>query len=313
MKAVIGTLTPAVDSWAAELKWDGMRLQLRVEPGGSISAFSGSGRDVTSMAPELHSMNQSTPISCVLDGELVSFEGDRPSFARLQHRIHVADPAPHLLNEFPVVFLAFDVLSADGQATTALPYTSRRQLLGQILDDGPAWRTPPHGIATGNELLTFATQHELEGIVLKRPDSPYRPGQRSPDWVKIKLRNRHEFVVGGWMDGKGGLDGQIGSLLVGTYDDDGQFRYAGTVGSGLGDDDRSRLAELLTSADNPFTDSSPRWSGAPHFVAPSVVVEVEFSLWAADGVLWHPVYRGLRTDRRPQEVRREFPPTAEAP
>ncbi len=309
MKAESGSLVTH-DGWAAEIKWDGMRLQLHVG-GGQIRAYSGSGRDVTVSFPELGGLADAPGADAILDAEAVVFDGDRPSFGRLQHRIHNREPTAALLAEKPVVFIIFDLLELDGNSLLELAYRDRRRLLLDLLDEGPSWRVPAHSENGGAELLALAQQRDLEGIVLKRLDSPYRPGQRSSDWIKVKIRKRQEFVVGGWIEGSGGLVGSIGSLVVGVYDQPrdhqpaGSLIPAGSVGSGLTDADRGALADVLLPGPRPFASDLPTLSGAPHWVEPTVVVEVEYSLWSNGDSLWHPVYRGLRVDREPTDVVRE--------
>ncbi|MFT7601338.1 MAG: bifunctional non-homologous end joining protein LigD [Acidimicrobiales bacterium] len=305
MKAVIGSL-PTDEGWATELKWDGMRLQVAITDG-TLTARSSSGRDVTSHFPELADLPTSIGTDVVLDGELVAFENERPSFARLQHRIHVARPTATLLRSHPVVLIVFDLLELGDNSLLGLPYRDRRRLLVDLVDEGPTWRVPVGSDHGGEALLELATQRDLEGVVAKRLDSPYRPGRRSPDWIKVKVRKRQEFVVGGWLEGSGGLAGSIGSLIVGVYDD-GRLLPAGSVGSGLRDEDRDRFAGLFEPAECPFDVPIGGLSGPPHWVLPDHVVEVEYSLWTSGENLWHPVFRGLRIDRDPTDVIRELPP-----
>lgn len=309
MKAESGELITQT-GWGAEIKWDGMRLQLHVNSE-QVWAYSGSGRDVTISFPELDGLSEALGTEAILDAEAVVFDGDRPSFALLQHRIHNRQPTPALLAEKPVVFIIFDLLELDGNSLLDLPYRQRRRLVLDVLDEGRSWRVPAHSENGGAELLALAEQRDLEGIVLKRLDSPYRPGRRSSDWVKVKIRKRQEFVVGGWIEGSGGLAGSIGSLVVGVYDQardqqpQSSLLVAGSVGSGLTDADRATLAEAFVPGPSPFNGQVASLSGVPHWVEPTVVVEVEYSLWSSGDQLWHPVYRGLRIDKEPADVVRE--------
>jgi bifunctional non-homologous end joining protein LigD len=310
MKATLGPL-PTGEGWGYELKWDGMRLVARcqVEPGGtSVTLRSAAGRDVTSSFPELADLPDRIGASAVLDGEVVVLDDDGgPSFGRLQSRMHVIHPSAALLAEHPVVYLVFDLLELDGRSLIDLPYTSRRQVLRQLVDDGPTCRVPAGLEGGGSELLELARQRGLEGVVAKRLDSRYVPGGRSRDWVKVKVRLRQELVVGGWLPGQGALAGHIGSLLVG-YHEAGAFRFAGAVGSGLTDANRTMLtARLRPRPGCPFTDR-PVLAKPPTWVEPEVVVEVEYGSWAADGLLRHPVYAGLRDDKDPADVIREQAP-----
>ncbi len=314
MKAVPGHIPPGND-WLAELKWDGMRMQASIDSASSndrrVTLWSGSGRNVTSHFPELAGLSDAVDLDAVFDGEAAVFDGTRPSFQRLQHRIHVSNPTNVLLTDQPVVYLAFDLLALDGQDLFDVPLVDRRRLLHQVLDDGASWRVPQHS-GDPEQLFALAREHELEGIICKRPQSKYRPGRRSPDWIKVKLRKRQEFVVGGWLDGTGSLTGTIGSLLVGVHDGSPEapgtdLLFAGAVGSGLRDDTRNQLASLFTATDTcPFT-HVPKLDKTPHWVDPVAVVEVEYSLWEDDAQLWHPSFRGIRVDREPHDVVRETP------
>jgi len=313
MKATIGKL-PTGDDWAFELKWDGMRIEALCRPAGNErSAGAGlvlrsrSGRDVTSSFPELAPLADALGASAIFDGEVVVFEGDRPSFGLLQHRMHVEAPTQQLVADYPVVYVVFDLLELDGQSLLPLPYRTRRALLDDFLDDGPTWRVPPVVEGDGQPLLTLAESRGLEGVVAKRLSSRYTPGTRTADWLKVKVRRSQEFVVVGWLPGQGALEGWIGSLLLAVWDE-GRLRFAGAVGSGLAARDRAQLAPLLHPSDTCPFDEIPTLEKRPTWIEPTVVAEVEYGSWPADGLLRHPVYIGLRPDHDPTQVVRELPP-----
>ena len=275
-------------NWAVEMKWDGMRVLLLVE-GGQLTLTSRLGNDATSRFPELRALGEKLgQTEVVLDGEIVALDDDgRPSFERLQPRMQVgsAAVARKLAAERPVVCMLFDLLWLDGHSTCELPYRDRRKLLDQLALAGPTWQTPPSTVGDGQAVLHAAEELDMEGVVAKRLDSTYQPGRRSDAWRKVKTYHGQEFVVGGWLPGAGRLDGRLGSLLVGYYDD-GTLRYAGRVGSGLDDHQRSVLeAELaaLASTTRPF-DETPKLPD-PHWVEPELVVEVRFQNWTRAGVL----------------------------
>lgn len=297
------------DAWAYEMKWDGMRALLAVE-GGRVRATSRQGNDATGRFPELQALGRALgSTEVVLDGEIVTLGDDgRPSFERLQPRMQAgSDRAVRTLVETtPAVVMLFDVLWLDGHATTTLPYTDRRRLLERLALAGPAWQTPPATVGDGARAMEAARTLGFEGIVMKRLDSPYLPGRRSDAWRKRKVEGRQELVVGGWLPGKAGLAGRLGSLLVGYYDGDGVLRYAGRVGSGITGttrDDLERRLGTLERKTSPFADvpalPDPRW------VTPKLVVEVAFHEWTRAGVLRAPRYKGLRTDKDAREVTRE--------
>ena len=282
-----------------------MRIQATIDHHGpSITLRSSNGRDVTGSFPELAGLAAGLHADAVLDGEVVVFDGDRPSFGRLQQRIHVDRPNPALIESHPVVYLVFDLLVLDGNPLMELPYRTRRRLLNDLLPDGANWKTPPFVDDDPEALLEVAAERDLEGIVVKRLDSIYQPGVRSAAWRKIKIRRRQEFVIGGWLEGQRSLEKQLGSLMVGVWED-GRLVMAGRVGSGLTEVERARLERLLVVADEPPFAEIPPLDRRPVWVEPTVVVEVEYSEWPADGQLRHPVYRGLRIDRDPADVVRE--------
>lgn len=303
MKAVSGSL-PSGEGWATELKWDGMRLHVQIL-NGVISLRSASGRDVTQGFPELAELATAVHADVVLDGEAVVFSDGDPSFARLQHRIHVDRPTSALLETHPVVFVAFDLLWLNGLDATPLPYLDRRRLLAEVLTEDPRWKCPPHSLDDPSYLFQLAQTRQLEGVICKRTNSPYRPGRRSDDWVKVKVRQTAEFVVGATIAGSGSLDGQIGSLAVGVFDEKGDFHYAGSVGSGLNDKFRNLLeAQLQRRTDCPFL-TMPATQKVVQWVEPTCVVQVGYSRWDPGAQLWHPTFLGIRTDKDPSEVRRE--------
>ncbi len=309
MKATSADRPPTGSGWAAEIKWDGMRIQAAIARAGhngepSVVLRSANGRDVTGSFPELAGLAGALQADAVLDGEVVVFDGDRPSFGRLQQRIHVDRPHPALVEANPVVYIVFDLLMLDGNPLIALPYRTRRRLLNDLLPDGANWSTPPFVDDDPEALLRLAGERELEGIVVKRLDSVYEPGARSSAWRKIKIRRRQEFVVGGWLEGQRSLENQLGSLMVGVWEEGGLV-MAGRVGSGLTEIERRRLQELLVVTDDPPFVEVPPLDRRPVWVEPTVVVEVEYSEWPVGGQLRHPVYRGLRIDRDPAEVTRE--------
>lgn len=322
MKAVAGDLPPG-DGWAYEIKWDGMRVIAYLNDsvdgeaaGRRLRLETTRGHDAADRFPELGSLADAVaPLPAILDGEIVVFDEEgRPSFELLQPRIHVFDAATAARRaaEARACYIVFDLLYLDGHELTDLPYLNRRQLLGKLLDDGDAWQISPHQLDDGALLLAAARGRGLEGVIAKRQDSLYRPGRRSPSWVKVKVRNRQEFVVGGWMPGAGNRTGQLGSLLVGYYSDGGALHYAGRVGTGFSSAELTRLGEMLASLDIPEPPFQVPPEGLPpevarqaRWVRPELVAEVAFGHWTREGILRHSTYLGLRPDKSPVDVVRE--------
>lgn len=307
MLATPGPL-PTGPGWAYELKWDGVRVLADVGPDG-FSLVSRRGNDVTAAYPELAGLAEAAP-DVLLDGEVVALVDGRPSFAALQSRMHVRAPsqARRLAATVPVSYFAFDVLRLYGVDLTARPYTERRSTLERLGVEGPNWTVPPSfddGVATA----AAAQQNGLEGVVAKRLAAPYRPGMRSPDWVKVRFGQRQEFVVGGWEHGEGGRAGGIGSLLLGCYDDAGGLIYVGQVGTGFTAQALAAMGRRLAPlrrATPPFDSVPPDVRGrALSWVEPVTVVDVEFAEWTPDGRLRFASFQGVRDDKDPREVHRE--------
>ncbi len=309
MRATVGDSTDD-PAWAAELKWDGLRTQVATD-GRAVLARSSRGRDITEQFPELADLGRRLGTSAVLDGELVVFEGDRPSFPRVLQRLNSLRAGERRLADNPAVYVVFDLLVLDGNPLLELPYATRRQVLDDLDVDGPSSRLSPSVPGGGSELLALARQRDLEGIVVKRLDSTYRPGIRTANWRKVKIRLRQEFVVGGWLAGQGSLEDGIGSLVLGVWED-GELVVAGLAGSGLTDGDRRRLTDQLVERPTPPFTEVPAFPRRPTWVEPELVAEIEFGDWPADGMLRHPVFLGLRDDRDPTDITREVAPPGES-
>jgi len=310
MLARSGELPREDSGWAYEIKWDGVRAIAYSEPG-ELRLESRNLNDITDSYPELARVGRALGShSAVLDGEIVAFDaGGRPSFAALQTRMHVSSRAHarRLATGTPVTYVIFDLLWLDGHSVMGLAYEQRRELLTALELNGERSQAPEHVVGQGAALLAASAEQGLEGIVAKRLDSTYEPGQRSGAWVKVKRVARQELVVGGWMPGKGKREHAIGALLLGVYEPDRALRYVGRVGSGFSERELKRLAGLLAPLqrrDSPFSAGERPPRGAV-FSEPRLVAEVEFAHWTPGGNLRAPVYKGLREDKRPEDVVRE--------
>lgn len=316
MMASTGEL-PDTDTaeWGLEIKWDGVRVVAYLDGKGGVRATARRGTEVTGYYPELSVLGDLIPHQgAVLDGEVVAFDRTgRPDFERLQHRMHVAEPHPRLIREVPVHYVVFDLLYLDGQTLYDVAYTDRRDLLdGLELTAGPI-EAPSYLRADDAEqvaeLLDYTWEQELEGLVAKRLDSPYRPGKRVDYWRRVKNSQAQEVVIGGWKPGKGRREGGIGSLLLGVHEQ-GALCFVGHVGTGFSDRALTDLAELLRPlgrSTSPFAMSSlPReFARDARWVEPRLVGEVAFIAWTAEGRLRSPSWRGLRSDKPPGTVIRE--------
>lgn len=302
MLATAVTQLPTEPGWAFEFKWDGVRALIDISELG-VTIHSRAGNDVTAAYPELTALAGDVG-DAVLDGEIVAFVAGVPSFERLQSRIHVrsAAEARRLAADAPVTFVAFDLLRRYGVELADRPYAERRATLERWAAERPDWTISPvfdDGAATA----AAAREHGLEGVVAKRLAAPYRPGTRSADWRKLRFVRAAEFVVVGW-EGASGKPGELSSLVLGYRAADDVLAYAGKVGSGLSSKAASRLqATLVARSGCPLPQPpAPTAGRTVHWVQPRVVVEVQFANWTAEGRLRHPVFRGVREDKRPDEA-----------
>ncbi|MEE8599577.1 non-homologous end-joining DNA ligase [Euzebya tangerina] len=301
-------------AWIFEIKWDGVRvIATTTRPGqGPKEANSGrtvlrsrNGNDVTPAYPELWPLwERVLAFNAVLDGEIVALdEQGRPSFSRLQHRMHLRerDRVDLARSKNPVQLVVFDLLALDGQVLTGLPLTDRLALLDDVFVPGPAMIRSDPVEGAGIALFQAARTQGLEGIVAKRATSTYQPGRRTNDWRKIKVRRTADVVVGGWLESTTG-NGDLGSLLVGAYEGAG-LAYLGRVGTGFDAAERARLLRELEPTDtSPFATTAAKPNEPVHWVHPRMVVEVEYGEVTPDGNLRAPAYVHERSDLDPAGV-----------
>jgi bifunctional non-homologous end joining protein LigD len=306
MLARTGPLPPDDGRWAYEIKWDGVRAIAFVQ-GGTLGLQARSGRDISARYPELRPLAAALAgHEVVLDGEVVAFDGARPSFQKLQSRMHLTSDSQirRMAQQDPVHYIAFDLLYLDGRSLLDDRYDERRAALAELGLAGPTWQAPAHHVGDGAALLEATRAQQLEGIVAKRLDCPYLPGRRSPGWVKVKNIGTTDVVVGGWLEGEGGRSGRLGALVIGIPDEEGVLRYAGRVGSGFTDAELGRVKRLL---DELASDASPFVGRQPpkltHFVEPELVARVDFTERTGAGTLRQPSYKGLRDDVASRDVR----------
>jgi bifunctional non-homologous end joining protein LigD len=311
------------DEWAYEIKWDGVRV-LGYADRGKWSMQSRRLEDVTARYPELEAIAEAlNDHSAVLDGEVVALDAEgRPRFQLIQSRMGLTSPAAvqAQMKRQPVDYVIFDLLHLDRRRTRDLPYIQRRELLEGLELDGPRWRTPAYRLDGGPDLLEAARRQGLEGIVAKRTDSPYRPGKRTGEWIKTRVWLRQEFVIGGYIPGEGRRSKRVGSLLVGYYDKRRSelrkggrqhLHFAGGVGSGLKESDIDFLTKELRKrkrSDSPFEVGAPTGPKARFAVwcEPELVCEVSWTEWTNQGTLRQPAFKGMRDDKDPREVVKEF-------
>ena len=301
--------------WLFEIKWDGVRALALIEDG-TLTLRSRNGVDITKRYPELASFPEAFAArQAIVDGEIVALDGRGHSeFERLQERMHVRAPSESLLSQIPVVYFAFDLLYCDGYDLRLAPLLARKQLLQRLLYATERFRYADHQLEHGRELFELAKGNGLEGIVAKRIDSSY-VSDRSANWLKLKVTQTIDAVVGGWTEARTPAL-PFGSLLLGLYQDK-KLRFIGHVGSGF---DAKKHAELsrhlkeLAASACPF-EAVPETNEKPSWVSAELVARVKFSGWTLEHALRHPVFLGLREDVSPTDCQweSEVAPAADEP
>jgi bifunctional non-homologous end joining protein LigD len=298
-----------------EPKYDGIRAIADVT-GGVVRLWSRLGNEKTTQFPEitaaLATWARRLTAPVVLDGEIVALDdhGEPAGFQQLQGRIHLtgARPSrPSSPSRQSVAYIAFDLLRDGATDWRDRPLLERRAALERLLGNTgtPAVRLSTMVRGDGRALFEEAKARGWEGLIAKRADSAYKSGKRTPEWRKRKIVHHQEFVIGGWTEPRQ-TRSHFGALLLGVYKD-GALQYVGHTGTGFNEKELARLMKLfgpLETAAPPFR-VTPKTNERPHWVKPELVAQIRFTEWTADAKLRHPVYLGLRDDKRPGDVRRE--------
>jgi DNA ligase D-like protein (predicted ligase) len=302
-----------------EIKYDGYRLHARLDHG-KAQLLTRTGLDWThKYAPIAGALSPLPVKEAYLDGELC---GVRPDGKTSLSLIRAASDTG---TTDALVFFMFDLLYLDGDASSSAPLLERKERLRGLLSNaGSPLQYSDHQIGRGPEFYARGCELSFEGIISKRADVPYAPGNRGL-WVKVKCLNREEFVVVGWTDPEGSRP-RLGALLLAYYTPDGRLVYAGRAGVGINNAELERLwCRLRPSATSeiPLDVAPPRTSrfGSPlvlsrvHWVRPELVAEMKYLNWTDDNLLRQVIYRGLREDKHPTEVHRPVPnqPPSAAP
>ncbi len=295
--------------WLFEIKWDGYRAVAFID-NGHVRFVSRNQNDLTKQYPELATLPQSVKARrAILDGEIVALDDEgRPSFSLMQQRTGFRPGKSRLPGRqgVPVIYYAFDLLYVDDLDIRRVPLEQRKQLLREQITDGDVAKFSDHYPEKGLALFQVAAQKGLEGILAKKRDSPYVE-TRSRDWLKIKITQRQECVIGGYTDPEGSRT-YFGSLVLGLYDKQKRLIHVGQAGTGF---DQKTLKEMfetlmpLATSKNPFYGEIGGLRKV-HFVQPTLVAEIKFTEWTHETTeggmkLRAPVFMGLRQDKAPEE------------
>jgi bifunctional non-homologous end joining protein LigD len=309
MYASVGTEVPG-EGWTFEPKYDGIRVLAFAIPT-EVKLITRNGKDKAQQFPEivaaLKKLAAQSRRSLVLDGEIVALISGEPArFQELQSRMHVKES--HMIERHssstPAALILFDILMDGDEVLVKEPWMERRARLlkrvGKRVSEQVRITESAQG--DGKKMLDEARRLGWEGIIAKRTDSRYEPGNRSRNWLKLKIEFRQEFVVGGYTEPRNSRE-HIGALLLG-YFDHSRFIYVGHTGGGFtrqGLEEMYRRLKPLERKTSPF-EEMPKTNETAHWVKPEVVVEVKFNEWTADRRLRQPIFLGVRDDKEPKDV-----------
>jgi len=306
-----------------EPKYDGVRALVDVRPPARrgapphVALYSRNGHDKHRQFPAISDAlgrlvtKLGRPL--LADGEIVAVDrkGRPLGFGKLQGRIHLTADTDieRAERDHPAVVVLFDLLRDGDEDLRGQPLAARRlRLQKTVRPTGPAAtriRLSEIAADDGRPMLRRAEAEGWEGLIVKDGHSVYQSGRRTPAWRKLKLTGQQEFVVVGWTDPQGSRH-HFGALLLGVYDGR-SLRHVGSVGTGFDEDELARVARLMKrrARRNSPLDRTPRTLARAHWVEPTLVAEVRFTEWTSDGMLRHPVYLGLREDKKANAVVRE--------
>ena len=321
-RAIIPMLATLVDApfdddqWLFEIKWDGYRAIAYLDVG-KVRLVSRNQNDFTAGFPEVAAALAEgvKAKQAVLDGEIVALDPEgRPSFSLMQQRTGMDTGRPGRIGiarrDVPIVFYAFDLIWLEGYSLTKVALQQRKEVLRTIIGKDDRLHFSDHVVGQGNALFKLAQQKSLEGILAKRRASCYIQ-KRTREWLKIKITQRIECVIGGYTDPKGSRE-NFGSIILGLYDDKKRLIHVGQAGSGFTEQSHAAMWKKLKALETPKSPFHGRVDTLRknHWVKPELVAEIKFIEWTHEGETGQvkmraPVYMGLRTDKKARDCRFE--------
>lgn len=291
------------DDWIFEMKWDGYRAIAEIE-NGKIKLYSRNGLDFKRQYPIIvEKLHVLLAHDCILDGEIIALKNGKPDFHALQQ---------YKENPLSLQYMIFDLLYLDGEDLRKLPLIERksklRRLLNECKDNDIVFSD--HVEKDGVAFFEKIKESHLEGMVAKEAQSSYLVGVRSPSWLKIKTVLAQEAIIVGFTEPRKGRK-YMGSLVLGAYIG-GELRYIGHSGGGFTDTELADISKKLKQiiSDTPNIKEKIKINSPITWVKPQYVCQIKFTEWTADGRMRHPIFMGLRTDKKAEEVTREMPEKA---
>lgn len=285
------------DEWLFELKLDGYRAIAEIS-NGKVLLYSRNGLDLTTHYPVVTAALKKIKKKMIVDGEIVWLnEKGLPDFQRLQNR-KTADAQA-------IVYYVFDILQYQDKDVKGLPLTERKALLQRVLPVSAAIRYSDHVTGEGKKLFRLVKSKKMEGIMAKRADSIYMPGVRTREWLKIKHHHSQEAIIIGYTEPRGART-HFGSLLLAQYKKD-KLHYIGHAGTGFNEKALAAIMKTMqpfVTAKKPVPDSI-KPNGKVTWLLPKLVCEIEYSEITREGIMRHPVFKGLRPDKKSKQVHAE--------
>lgn len=301
VKPMLATKTSEIfnkANWIFELKWDGYRALANINSG-KVDLYSRNGISFKKKFEKIYKSLKNIPHDAILDGEIVALKEDGlPDFQALQN--YQTDPVGELK------YFVFDLLFLNGHNIMHLPLLERKSLLPQVIEDIPHLEYCDHIESMGKTFYEKTIEAGMEGVIAKKADSPYIPGSRTPNWLKIKSVESQEAIICGFTDSEKTND-PFGSLILGI-NKGGKLDYIGNCGSGFNSELKKELFQLfepLIIKDSPFSKKINLKGRKPTWLEPEIICEAKFSEWTKSGHMRHPVFKGLRSDKIPSEIDKE--------